>query len=237
MTSPEKLCVKIALWGEFEWDNVKLFETVSLLPKYLSPRINYPPVANNPAVAAQQDFFRELSMCHTVENLFQVIRLLRDVPRHNPAHYRISEVSITKRRLLIQHEGIMLRAHHQSLPEDQSFFIFIDRDINFYRLLGSFYSSRKDTTTNHVDCCLTHTRSSTVIWRTAPNDSYTFSLLEIAPLLNILGNGNRKHRRNFHSLLQNTRTTRWHILLYPRANSFNESILPDISSSARYVQT
>ena len=75
MTLPEKLCVKIALLEE-QWDTEKLFEeTASLLPKYLSPQMNCSPspVANNPAVAAQQDFLRELSMCQNVERLFQVI--------------------------------------------------------------------------------------------------------------------------------------------------------------------
>ncbi len=75
-----------------------------------------------------------------------------------------------------------MRVHHQSLPEDQGFFIFINRDINFYQL-GSFSLSRKFAT-DHVECRLTQTlaRFSTVIWRVAPNERYTFNLsvLEIA---------------------------------------------------------
>ncbi|KAF8346853.1 hypothetical protein F5887DRAFT_958261 [Amanita rubescens] len=189
----EKLCVKVALWGG-QWDNIKLFEeTTSLLPKLNYPPVPPSPVANNPeAVAAQQDFLRELSMCHTVpvEHLFQVIRLLGE-----GAHYRISEVAITKRRFLIQHEGVVVRAHHQSLPEDRGFFIFINRGIDFYRL-GPFSLSRKFAT-DHVDCRLTQTpaHSSTVIWRVAPNNGYTFNLtlLEISLLLNMVSSANRTY--------------------------------------------
>ncbi|KAF8350875.1 hypothetical protein F5887DRAFT_864957, partial [Amanita rubescens] len=120
----------------------------------------------------------------------------------NPAHYLVSEVSITKRRCLIQHEGIVVRVHHQSLPADQGFFIFVDRNIDWNRSGGSSSSFRK-MATDYVNCCVTclQSHSSGVIWRVAPCPQYTFNvnLAQIALLLDTVSSVNQAYnalRRN-----------------------------------------
>jgi hypothetical protein len=170
--------------------------------------------------APTQTFFTELSTCNTTKHLYRTIhmhQLLYRTHMHqhrpadsdpihcfDPSEYKITEIVVSKRRLFIQHEGIILRVHHEPQasaqhPAEPDFLISIDRDIDLTGL-KPFFSSPK-LAIDHVDCYLSPaatpaspavphikgTYGRPVVWRMpAPGNNYRFNLnlSEFAVLLN-----------------------------------------------------
>jgi hypothetical protein len=158
--------------------------------------------------APTQTFFAELSTCNTTRHLYNTIHMHQHRPADSdpihyfdPSEYKITEIVVSKRRLFIQHEGFIIRVHHEPQastqhPAEPDFLISIDRGIG----LKPFVLSPK-LAIDHVDCYLSPAATPTtpavphikgtfgrpVVWRMpAPGNNYTFNLnlSQFAVLLN-----------------------------------------------------
>lgn len=153
-----------------------------------------PSMAEGHGVAAPaQTFFAQLSTCRTTGHLYDKIYMHLRHPANamhpfrcfNPSEYRITEIVVLKRRVFIQHEGFMLRVHHEPPahhPAEPDFIISIDRSIDSMRS-SSFISSPK-LAIDRVGCSLLPivgqlegSFGRPIVWRMpAPGHQYAFNL-------------------------------------------------------------
>ena len=154
---------------------------------------------------ASETLFDDVSTCHTTKHLHSTIHKHQHPPSNskhphryfNPAEYHITEIAVLKQRFFIQHEGLIIRVHHQpsesasasdstqpaAAHSEPDFLISIDRNIDSTGLKSFFFS--KKFAIDRVNChlspaaspAITGTFGRPVVWRIpSPNSNCTFNL-------------------------------------------------------------
>ena len=119
----------------------------------------------HPSMASEltsETLFDDLSTCHTTKHLHSTIHKHQHPPSNskhphryfNPAEYHITEIAVLKRCFFIQHEGLIIRVHHQpsesksasasastqpATHSEPDFLISIDRNVDSTGLKSFFF--------------------------------------------------------------------------------------------------
>ena len=154
---------------------------------------------------ASETLFDDVSTCHTTKHLHSTIHKHQHPPSNSkhphryfdPAEYHITEIAVLKQRFFIQHEGLIIRVHHQpsesasasdstqpaATHSEPDFLISIDRNIDSTGLKSFFFS--KKFAIDRVNChlspaaspAITGTFGRPVVWRIpSPHSNCTFDL-------------------------------------------------------------